>query len=85
MAEELPQRRNGDCVEVAAAAPVAAARGEWRDSSRSGGNGDCVEVAAVHPLGAVRDPKNPGGRLLLFGSDECAAFIRRPSAVHNLR
>jgi Domain of unknown function (DUF397) len=46
----------------------------WRKSSYSGNNG-CVEVAVVGDRVAVRDSKDRGGPVLLFTSDEWAAFL----------
>ncbi|MFC6083061.1 DUF397 domain-containing protein [Sphaerisporangium aureirubrum] len=51
---------------------------EWRKSSRSGSSGgQCVEVAVNLPdVVAVRDSKDPGGPVLVVGSEAWRRFLR---------
>jgi hypothetical protein len=47
---------------------------EWRKSSRSHDNG-CVEAAFVRGKIALRDSKDPNGPVLVFSTQEWAAFL----------
>jgi hypothetical protein len=49
---------------------------KWVSSSFSYAHGNCVEIARL-PEGniGVRDSKNPDGPVLIFTSDEWAAFL----------
>lgn len=49
----------------------------WHKSSYSGTQGNCVEVARNLPgVVVVRDSKDPGGAVLLMGSEEWQTFVR---------
>lgn len=66
---------NGNCVEVADAAPQPVSG--WRKGSRSVNNGECVEAASLDQGVLVRDTSDRGGTVLVFPSRAWAVFTAR--------